>query len=346
MTTATKILEAKTCHQLIEEYRSNFQEGFLSGEFLYFDIEGDMHKIIAPFHDNVCVSGDIIAANITIYNPTKPIERHGKKYLLGRVEPLVSEDSRIMFFEEIDGKWRVMDNTPVFNLQDPFHIENIQEHHVLGGVRVYGNLNLTGEISYETVFYRYKESVLELIEPDGSLAEPFAVSLPMMKDIRMLELQSGNIGVFTRPQGGEAGLGKIAYIEIVELDQLQDSIPKAEIVPHQFHDNEWGGVNELHLLKNGKIGVLGHIAHFDQEVRHYYAMAFVFDPDVHYATHMEILTTADEFPKIKPKRSDLGKIIFSGGLKRHSNGIATLYVGVGDTRAGSIQIKDPFLKYE
>jgi hypothetical protein len=123
-------------------------------------------------------------------------------------------------------------------------------------------------------------------------------------------------------------------------------IPKARILQNQFHENEWGGVNELHLLKNGKIGVLGHIAHWDGEVRHYYAMAFAFDPETHHASHLEILTTADEFPVVKPKKGDLGKIIFSGGLFRNDNGMATLYVGIGDTKAGRVEIKDPFLRFE
>jgi len=337
----------KKCKELLGDYRKKYENsGLPTGEFLYFDIEGDIRRITAPFQDQVCLDSEMIAANITIYNPTKPIKHHGKKYLLGRVEPLSSEKSKVMFFEETNGKWKILPNTPVFNLQDPFHIENVQEYYILGGVNVHEDADVAGALIYETVFYRYKESVLELISPDGNLVEPFAKSPSMMKDVRLVELENGHIGVFTRPQGGEAGLGKIAYIEIENLEQLEELIPKAKIIPNQFNSDEWGGVNDAFLLKNGMIGVLGHIAHKNGNLKHYYAMAFVFDSSNHKTSPIEILTTADEFPPLKPKKEDLGKVIFSGGMNRHDNGKADLYVGVGDARAGKISINDPFVLYD
>jgi hypothetical protein len=47
----------------------------------------------------------------------------------------------------------------------------------------------------------------------------------------------------------------------------------------QFVAEEWGGANEVHLLKNGYLGVIGHIACFDQyKNKHYYSMVFAFNP--------------------------------------------------------------------
>jgi len=331
------ISDLKTCTQLLDDYKcKKHKESKPEGELLCFDLDKERLS---------CLDAYSLKKEVTIYNPTKPILHYGKRYLLGRVEMIDSENSNILFFIEDKGVWKSVKNSPVFDLQDPFYIKNIQGHVVLGGVRVYDAGG--GELGYETVFYKYVEHASELInDGDGTLVKPFAVSPKKMKDIRLIELKNGNIGVFTRPQGGEAGLGKIAYIEIASLDELERSIPKARIIENQFYEDEWGGANELHLLKNGQIGVLGHIAHYNGNVRYYYAMSFVFDPIDHIASEMEILTTADEFPKVKSKKSELGKIIFSGGLDRKRDGTASLYVGIGDTNAGRIQIPDPFLKYE
>ncbi|MFA7254256.1 MAG: DUF1861 family protein [Patescibacteria group bacterium] len=339
--------KARSCNILLDKYYKKYSKKEQpKGEFLIFDIAGDFHKISAPFDDLGLCQNNIVAADVTIYNPTKPIVRGGKRYLIGRVEPLESEESKVMFFEESDGKWRIVPEAPVFGLQDPFHVENVQGWHILGGVQTFPHPTLPGGLGYRTVFYRYKNTIIDLIDKNGQIVDPFAEGPKMMKDIRLIELTNGKIAVFTRPQGDGGGLGKIGYIEIGSLDELEHNIPMAKIISNQFLDDEWGGANELHLLSNGKVGVLGHVAHFDGDVRHYYAMAFVFDPRNRRATHMEILTTASEFPPVKPKKEDLGRVIFSGGLHRNSDGTADLYVGIGDIKAGKIKIPDPFSKFE
>ncbi|OQA03305.1 MAG: hypothetical protein BWY68_00773 [bacterium ADurb.Bin400] len=319
-----------------------------SCDLLVFDIEGEIHAITAPFVEEIeGQKHETIAAEITVYNPTKPIIEDGKQYLLGRVEPRGSELSRVMLFEETGGVWKPVKNGPVFRLQDPFHVPNVQGYHVFGGVHVEKDPQFAGSLKWKTVFYRYRRSITEL-KNDPS---PFAESPYGMKDIRLIELDNGRIAVFTRPQGGEAGRGKVAYIEIASLDDLQEAIPRAEIIPGQFYEDEWGGVNELHLLSNGKIGVLGHIAYEEEaspgvRVRHYFAMAFMFDPRTKQASPIKLLTTADDFPYLVPKKPELGKVIFSGGLIRMEDGTAILYVGVGDVAAGRARISDPFLEYE
>lgn len=277
--------------------------------------------------------------NITVYNPTKPIKKNGKKFLLGRVEPIDSHDSKAAFFVEENGEWQMFPH-PTFKLEDPFYIENIHGFQILGGVET--SPGYDGAINFRTIFYRYKNCATELIKND-KIKSPFAKSPWGMKDIRLVELKNGRIGVFTRPRGGKACLGKIAYIEIDSLDDLEKNIPRAEIISDLFYENEWGGANELHLLDNGRIGVLGHIAHFEGNIRHYYAMSFIFDPKTKGVSHMKIILTADSFPGVKSKEPTLGNIIFSGGLERDSkSNSANLYVGIGDTCAGCANITDPF----
>jgi len=328
-------MNTKSCRDLLAEYQKQ-RSAYSFGELLNFDPK--THA--AYFKDS---KGRRKKLEITIYNPTKPIIRDQKKYLLGRVEPLLSEESKVMFFEESEGIWRIVDEAPVLGLQDPFHLENVKRYHIIGGVKISKEKHRS---IYSTVFYRYRNSISELINSRGNLIKPFAEGPKGMKDIRFIELKNGRIAIFTRPQGGYAGLGKIGYVEADSLNEIGGMLSKGRIIPNQFTVDEWGGANELHLLKNGKIGVLGHIAHFDGDVRHYYAMSFVYSPETKRATHLEILTTADDFPPVEPKKPELGKIIFSGGLHREADGTALLYVGVGDRRAGCIQIKDPFVKHE
>lgn len=289
------------------------------GRLLSFDIDG-------------------LGKNMTVYNPTKPILGRKGKFLLARVEPKDSERSKIMFFKEAEESWEIFDH-PIFELQDPFYVKNIHGWQILGGVEVDENLQ------YRTLFYRYKRCATELFK-NGKFNKPFAVGPIGMKDIRLIELKNKKIAVFTRPQGGEAGLGKIGYVEINNLDELENAIFRAEILEGQFHTDEWGGANELHLLSNGKIGVLGHIAQYVGDVRHYYAMSFVFDTATKAVSPMQILATADCFPEVESKKPELGNIVFSGGINRKKDGFAELFVGLGDTQIGQIDIPDPFVEYE
>ena len=115
----------------------------------------------------------------------------------------------------------------------------------------------------------------------------------------------------------------------------------------QFYPEEWGGANEAHLLSNGLVGVLGHIACFDDEMnKHYYPMVFAFDPGSKTASGMEIIAIRKNFPEGPAKLPSLIDVLFSGGLVRRGDGTAELYVGVSDAEAHRIVIPDPFDKYE
>lgn len=307
--------------------------------------ENDYPKIISHFGEQTEAGKKEAGSHcseITFYNPTRPLCWSDKRCLLVRVEPIHSEDnSKVMFFEDknSDGVWTLLRDAPVFGLQDPFYCENVGGYNIIGGVKISQDQK---DLDYQTVFYRYKETIFELIDQNGVLGKPFAKGPSKMKDIRLIGLKNGMIGVFTRPQGGLAGLGQIGYIEIENLEQLEDAISKAKLIDGLFADEEWGGANELHMLPDGKIGVLGHVAHFEEGAKHYYAISFVFDPESQSVGDTKLLSTADNFPSVPVKKSDLGKVIFSGGLERNQDGTAYLYAGIGDTNAGRILIEDPF----
>jgi hypothetical protein len=169
-----------------------------------------------------------------------------------------------------------------------------------------------------------------------------------MKDIRLIQLADGRIGVFTRPQGPRGGRGQIGFTIIPSLDELNEqTFMDAAILQDQFVSEEWGGANEAHLLKNGHIGVLGHISSMDSEAhKHYYSMVFSINPDTCEKTPMKIIAVRSDFPKGPGKRPDLEDVIFSGGLIRSDNDRAILSVGVSDAEAYRIEIPDPFKEYE
>jgi len=304
----------QTCGELLSEFKDKKEQN--RGQRLYFSgVDGkDVYNITAPFWDE------------------------GEWVLAGRVEGRDTEYSEIMFFTDSGGYWMPRKNSPKFKLQDPFY-SMVSGELVIGGVEVWARKDNPKELEWRTVFYRGKNiNGLKMFAagPDG------------MKDIRIVELRDGRIGVFTRPQGETGGRGKIGFTIIDTLDGLNpDIISGAGLINARFDDAEWGGANELHLLKNGLIGVLGHIACYDeQRNRHYYSMAFAFNPENRKASFMKLIATRENFDNGAAKRPDIADVIFSGGLVRGKDGNAVLYVGVSDAEAHKITISDPFLEYE
>ncbi|NNV07886.1 DUF1861 family protein [Geobacillus sp. MMMUD3] len=273
-----------------------------------------------------------------VYNISAPFEDGGEWVIAGRVEARDSEQSEVYFFVEREGTWVPREGAPVFALQDPF-VSRVHGHLVFGGVETFPHPVLRGMLYWRTVFYR-GTTLHDLT--------PFFTGPDGMKDIRLVELQDGSVGVFTRPQGKKGGRGKIGFTRVGSLEELTvEAIQDAPLIDGQFADGEWGGANEVHLLANGLVGVLGHIACFDEERnRHYYPMVFAFNPDTGEASGMELIATRAHFLDGPAKRSDLADVVFSGGLIRKEDGTADFYAGTSDAEAQKLTIVDPFTKYE
>ncbi|PWT99404.1 MAG: hypothetical protein C5B52_10715 [Bacteroidetes bacterium] len=274
-----------------------------------------------------------------VYNITAPFEEEGELVIAGRTESRDSEHSNVYFFVERNGEWVPRENCPVLELQDPFFTK-IAGELVLGGVQIFPHPTKEGALGWRTVFYK-GSSINSLTEfakgPDG------------MKDLRLVELKDGSIGVLTRPQGEIGGRGKIGWTRISSLDELTiEVINDAPLIEGQFIDEQWGGANEPHLLANGLVGVLGHIASFDQEGdRHYYPMAFALDPETAEVSDIQLICARKYFQPGPAKRPDLVDVVFSGGLVRNvDEGKAVLYAGISDAEAQKITIDDPFLRFE
>ncbi|AIQ38923.1 DUF1861 family protein [Paenibacillus sp. FSL R7-0297] len=275
-----------------------------------------------------------------VYNITAPFLHDGEEVILGRVEERDSEFSQVFFFTfREDGVWVPRAHTHTYSLQDPC-VTRIKGELIVGGVEVItAGDNPQKIVSWVTQFYRgYRiDSMYH-----------FSSGPAMMKDIRLIELQDGRIGVLTRPQGERGGRGQIGFTIIDSLEELNEqTFLEAEILQHQFVREEWGGANEAHLLRNGHVGVLGHIACFDHlGKKHYYSMVFSLNPDTFETTPLKIIAARSDFPIGPGKRPELQDVIFSGGLVRLEGGRAVLSVGVSDAEAYRIEIPDPFTEYE
>lgn len=308
----------KTCQELLTQYKKSNQSKAKEAQKLFFSGVGgrDVYNITAPFKDI-----------------------NNEEIIIGRVEERNSEFSQVFFFRRNNQVWSPREHAPTYNLQDPF-ITTINGEIIFGGVEVIvAEHNPNKIVSWVTQFYR--GTTIDSLEH-------FASGPGTMKDIRLIELTDGRIGVFTRPQGARGGRGQIGFTVISSLDDLnEETFLKAEILNNQFVLEEWGGANEAHLLNNGYVGVLGHIAYLDNQLnKHYYSMAFVIHPDTNDRSSIEIIATRADFPAGPGKRPDLSDVIFSGGLIRLSDGRAELSVGVSDAEAYQINIPDPFVKYE
>lgn len=276
--------------------------------------------------------------NYDVYNPTAPFSYEGKTLMIARVEKRDSEHSEAVFFvKQEDGSYIESTELPRYKLQDPY-ISLIGDTYVFGGTEIFPHPENKNNLWWRAKFYYGKDlkNMKELTYgPNG------------MKDIRLIELKDGKIGVFTRPQGEKGGRGKIGFTIINNLLELDARIVEEAPLLEQFDDLEWGGVNEATLLSNGKIGVLGHIAKYSKgTVRHYYPMVFCIDPETLEYSSIKIIAERANLLDGPAKRNDLIDVLFSAGLVRHNNGKATLYTGVSDVEVQSIEIDDPFIKFE
>lgn len=274
-----------------------------------------------------------------VYNITAPF-RFGEELLIaGRVESRDTEFSEAVVFESVEGKrWTLrFRHTDFVGLQDPC-ITWAGEELVFGGVR-YPVKMPDGRPGCQMEFYRGRS--LEGLRK--FLTGPLG-----MKDIRFKQLPDGRVAIFSRPQGAVGGRGQIGFTIAQSWDAITaEMISTAPLFNGQILKEEWGGVNEVHLLANGTLGALGHIACFDdQNNRHYYPMAFTVDPATRKPSNIRIIAQRSFFPPGESKRPDLADVVFSGGMVRNQDGTAHLYAGTGDTAAATVRLADPFVEFE
>ena len=272
-----------------------------------------------------------------VYNVTAPFDYLGHPTIAGRVEKRDDELSEIHLFRQNAEVWEPLPFFPSFaGLQDPC-VTRLKGKLLIGGVR-YPVACPDGTEAWQMEFY--------LENTEDSFVHVFTGPLKM-KDIRFLELAHDQLLVLTRPQGKRGGRGKIGFLIIGDISELTDEIIEQAPLLDLCPDEQWVGGNEAHLLESGLIGVLGHLASFDENGdRSYQPMVFPLDPKTGRHGPCEVIARRKDFPPGPAKRPDLVDVVFSGGLSRMENGKARLFVGLSDAEAGWIDLTDPFLGFE
>ena len=292
---------------------------------------------------------------LDVYNCSVPFSWAGKTYLYGRVEERSAwAQSWIGLFQQVGPDIYALMHAPWgYQLEDPF-VSMIHGELVLGGTHV---RKRQGHIdTYYCYFYR------------GTTPENlqyFTTGPEGMKDIRLVELADGRVGVFSRPRGEHVRrlYGSSAMIGFTVIDSLDDLNAEviAGAIPIQglFAADEWGGCNQAYLLDDGRIGVLGHQSFSmhaskengpvdpaqpfgDESLAVYMNVAFEFDPLSFEVNNKQIVGTRSCYPDYPCKRPSLRDCAFTSGITLRADGRVDLYSGIGDTTEGRIVVDYPF----
>lgn len=265
------------------------------------------------------------------YNPSAPIRVGASTYMLVRLEPRnVDFAAWSVPFRQVSPElWEAAPDLPMLRLEDPC-VSVIHGELVVGGVRVFSRLG--AHCMWEMVFFRGR-TLADL--------EEFARSPLAMKDVRLVELDNGRVGVFTRPWGDQETSRPIGYTELNSLDELtRVALAGAPLIPTQPVDGQWWGANAVYPLPNGNLGVLGHMARVQGHDRHYYAMAFVFDRFRREIVEGPvILAERADFPVYDARAPHLQDVVFPAWIDREQG---LLYTGLSDAAIGVMPVEDPF----
>ncbi|WP_251206659.1 DUF1861 family protein [Acetatifactor aquisgranensis] len=277
-----------------------------------------------------------------VYNTSVPFAYEGKSYLFGRVERREewANSTVRLFSKKAEDIWEIVPESFVYQLEDPF-VAKVQNEFVLGGTRVdYSRGKLAG---FCGVFYKGK---------DPFHLRYYTTGPKNMKDIRMVELKDGRLGVFSRPRGEHVrqaygSESVIGFTVIKDISELDDKVvEQARIVDGFFGKDEWGGCNQCFLLEDGSVGVIGHRCYLEEQngisQQVYLNIAFVFNPDTYLVSDAKIIGTRRSYPDWPAKKPNLADCAFSSGIRLREDGRADLYSGIGDTAEGRIVIEDPF----
>ena len=278
-----------------------------------------------------------------VYNVSLPFTWKGRSYIFGRVERRTewARSWTRLFTQTGTDDWTLVPGSMIYPLEDPY-VARIGDELILGGTHVrYKQSKLD---TYYGYFYRGTE-VDDLYY--------FTTGPDYMKDIRLVELADGRIGVFSRPRNEEVrrhfgSESLIGFTVIAGLDDLTaEVIENAPYIPDLFGPDEWGGCNQAYLLESGNIGVIGHKSYREtdsagRDTTVYLNTSFVLDVAEHRAVDQKIIGTRSCYPAGPAKKPDLTDCAFTSGIVLRSDGRVDLYSGIGDTEAGRIVIDNPF----
>lgn len=277
-----------------------------------------------------------------VYNCSIPFTWNGREYIYGRVEKRDEwARSWVMLFEKTGGdEYALVKDHMIYQLEDPY-IAVIGNELTLGGTHV---RKRSGKIdTYYGYFYRGCD-INDLVY--------FTTGPDEMKDIRLVDMKDGRIGVFSRPRNDEilekyGSASMIGFTVIRDLNDLTDEvILNAKPIEGIFDKGEWGGCNQAYMLQNGNIGIIGHQSYADEtgeeKLAVYLNVSFEFNPDTFEVSNKKVIGTRMCYPEGPAKLPYLADCTFTSGIVVRGDGKADLYGGLGDTAEGRIVIDYPF----
>ena len=277
-----------------------------------------------------------------VYNCSVPFPWQGRRYLFGRVERRedYANSVTVLFEETGPDHFAPVPGAVIYPLEDP-HVALIGGELILGGTHV---RKRRGQI--DTLYgYFYRGRDLKFLDH-------FTCGPANMKDIRLVQLQDGRVGVFSRPRspeivdryGSEAVVGFAVIDSVDELDEAV--VTGARIIEGLFSEGEWGGCNQCCLLRDGRIGVIGHRCFREEAggcVQHVYVnISFIFDPETFSVSGMQMIGEKASYPPTPCMLPYLADCAFTSGIVLRPDGMADLYSGLGDVAEGRIVIEPPF----
>lgn len=311
----------------LREQKEVFEQGFTHRESALLDFRG--------------VEG------YDVYNCSIPFFWEGKRWMFGRAERRGEwMRSWVRLFQETGpDEWTLAPDSMIYQLEDPY-IQFVHGELVFGGTHVRVK---SGELdTYYAYFYRGK---------DLQDLRYFTTGPDYMKDIRLVELLDGRIGVFSRPRSEEiqkkfGSESMVGFSIIRDLSELTgEVVESAPYLEGLFQPGEWGGCNQVYRLDSGKLGVTGHFSYaedrpgIDRPVLVYTNIAFVFDPQTRETENLKIIGTRRCYPGEEAKLPHLCDCAFTSGIVLREDGLADLYSGLGDCREGRTVIPNPFEGY-
>ena len=277
-----------------------------------------------------------------VYNCSIPFEWQGERYIFGRVERREDFANSVTFLFRQVGKdaYAPVEGAVVYPIEDP-HVAMIGDEIILGGTHV---RKRRGQI--DTLYgYYYRGKDLRFLSH-------FTCGPANMKDIRLVQMEDGRVGVFTRPRskriaelyGSEAVVG---FAILDSIDELDDTIvDKARVIDGLFSEGEWGGCNQCYLLRDGRVGVIGHRCCREPGpecvLQAYVNISFIFDPVTFSVSDMKVIGEKASYPPTPFMLPYLADCAFTSGIEMRADGYADLYSGLGDVAQGRIVIDPPF----
>ncbi|MDR2101113.1 MAG: DUF1861 family protein [Treponema sp.] len=277
-----------------------------------------------------------------VYNCSIPFRREGKRYIFGRVERREEyARSWTRLFEETGkDEWTVVKNSMIYPLEDPY-ISRIQNQFVLGGTHVRMS---QGKIATLYAYFYRGRDIHDMYY--------FTTGPDFMKDIRLVELADGRIGVFSRPRNKEImeKYGSQAMVGFGIINSLEDLnaevIQKTPYLEGLFEYGQWGACNQAYLLASGRIGVIGHFGYMEGDEKNpqlvYFSISFVVDPVEAKVRDLKVIGSRKCFPAGPIKLPNMVDLVFTSGIIIRDDGKTELYGGLGDCREGRTVIDYPF----